>query len=189
MIGYLASMLYSSVCYVYLFRGESFRREYMMIGEARSLVPKNVRNMALTATATMTARRQVCRSLGMAHPFIVSQSPNRHNIKHSLLRATNREETFAPIVEEIRRSRVTMDKVIIFCRTYDDCSHIYLFLKSRLGGESVEPVGAPDLAEFRLVDLFTSCTQKDVKDTILRSFSDPDGTLRVVVATVAFEWG
>ena len=46
-----------------------------------------------------------------------------------------------------------------------------------------------DLAEFRLVDLFTLCTQKDVEDTILHSFSDPDGTLRVVVATVAFGIG
>ena len=66
---------------------------------------------------------------------------------------------------------------------------VHTFIFSRLGGESVEPVGVPDLAEFRPVDLFTLCTQKDVKDTILQSFSDPDGTLRVVVAAVAFGMG
>ena len=55
-----------------------------------------------------------------------------------------------------------MDKVIIFCCAYD-CAHIYLFLKSRLGKERDEPVCALDLVEFRLVNLFTSCTQ----DTIL----------------------
>ena len=38
----------------------------MMIGEAHSLVHKNVHIMALTATATKTTRHQVCRGLGMA---------------------------------------------------------------------------------------------------------------------------
>lgn len=169
-----------------LCRGETFRKEYMMIGEARSLVPKNVHIMALTATATKSTRLQVCHSLGMVRPFIVSQSPNRCNIKYTLHTATNLEETFAPMVEEIRRKRVTMEKV---CRTYDACSRISLFLKSRLGGESVDPINAPDLACFRLVDLFTACTHKTVEDTILHSFSDPNSIMRVVVATVAFGMG
>ena len=39
-------------------RGETFRNEFLSIGEARSLVPDNVRMMALTATATQTTRQQ-----------------------------------------------------------------------------------------------------------------------------------
>ena len=65
----------------------------------------------------------------------------------------------------------------------------YLFLESRLGKESVEPVGAPDLADFRLIDLFTACTHPLVKEKILKNFRDKAGVRRVVIATVAFGMG
>lgn len=173
----------------YVNRGETFRKEFSNIGEARSLIPTAVHVMALTATATKLTCQQVCRSLGMIKPFIVSESPNRTNIKYIVQSGDVLEETFAPLVEEIRRCRIHMGKVIIFCRSYDDCAHIYIFLRSRLGGERFEPVGAPDLARYRMVDMFTACTRSSVKDAILRSFCDPKGILRVVVATIAFGMG
>ena len=58
----------------------------------------------------------------------------------------------------------------VFCRTYDDSSPIYLFIQSRLGVLGVQPIGAPDLSRFRLVGMFTSCTHKDVKESILANF-------------------
>ena len=120
---------------------------------------------------------------------LVCESPNRPNIKYSIRTVSNVEETFAPLVEEVRRKRTTMDKIIVFCRTYDECSHIYMFLRHRLQSEAVQPIGAPDLSRFRLVELFTACTHKKVKDTILEAFSNPQGTLRVVIATIAFGMG
>ena len=170
-------------------RGETFRKEFLLIGEARSLVPDNVRMMALTAIATRSTREEVCRRLGMVKPVLVTESPNRTNIKYTIKSAENIEETFSQLVEEIRRLRTAMDKIIIFCRTYDDCSRIYIFLRTRLGIEGVEPIAAPDLSRFRLVELFTACTQKSVKDSILDSFRNPSGTLRVIVATIAFGMG
>ena len=170
-------------------RGETFRKEFLSIGEARSLVPDNVRMMALTATATRTTRQQICRRLGMVKPHIVTESPNRQNIHYAVQVAGNIEETFAPLIEEIRRKRTAMDKVIIFCRTYDESSRIYLFMRNWLSMFGVQPIGAPDLAQFRLVDLFTACTHKDVKNSILANFARPGGVLRVVVATVAFGMG
>ena len=125
----------------------------------------------------------------MVCPYIVTESPNRPNIKYSVKAPTNIEEKFAPLVEEIRRMHVAMDRSIIFCRTYDDCSHIYMYLRSRLGAEGVDPIGAPDLVRFRLVDMFTACTYPSVKDAILKAFINPDGILRLVVATVAFGMG
>ena len=38
-----------------------------------------------------------------------------------------------------------MDKVIIYCRTYDDYTSIYLHLRSKLRKEMTEPVGARNL--------------------------------------------
>ena len=44
---------------------------------------------------------------------------------------------------------------------------IYLYLKATLKVEVTEPVGARDLAVFRLVDMFTACTLPAVKEQIL----------------------
>ncbi len=120
----------------------------------------------------------------------MSEVPNRPNIKYVVhANPDSLEETFAPLVEEIRYRRVQMDRVIIYCRTYDSCSMIYLYLRSRLKAEATEPVGAKDLAVFRLVDMFNACTTPAVKEKILQSFCSPGGVLRVVVATVAFGMG
>ena len=122
--------------------------------------------MALTATTTQTSRQQICKRVGMVKPFLVVESPNQPNITYSVLAAETVEETFAPLVEEIRQKSTSMDKVIVFCHTYDDSSRIYLFIRSRLGVLGVQPVGAPDLSRFRLVEMFTACTHKDVREHI-----------------------
>ncbi len=128
-------------------RGETFRREFANLGEVRSLISESVRIMALTATATVSTRKAICKTLGMVNPVVVSESPNKPNIKYVIRRNPGTfEEAFAPLVEEVRRCRCTTDKTIVFCRTYDSCAHIYLYMRNRLGKEFTEPVGAPDLA-------------------------------------------
>lgn len=62
-------------------------------------------------------------------------------------------------------------------------------MKSSLGNKAVEPIGAPDMAHFRLVDMFTACTEKNVKDTIIHNFTQTDSPLCVAIATVAFGMG
>ena len=120
-------------------RGETFRKEFLAIGEARSLVPEWVKMMSLTATATIETRQQVCRRLGMVKPFLVSESPNRPNSIIIVKAANNIEETFAPLVEDVRQLRTMLDKSIIFCHTYDECSRIYLFLRVDLGKREYNP--------------------------------------------------
>ncbi len=99
------------------------------------------------------------------------------------------EVTFAPFVEELRRERCRMDRVIVFCRSYDDAGYVYAFFRSRLCKEAVNPIGAPDLCKYRLVDLFTACTPKNVKDCIIENFCKSGSNLRIVVATIAFGMG
>ena len=62
-------------------------------------------------------------------------------------------------------------------------------MKCRLGREFTEPVGAPDIVRFRLVDMFSACIHPKVKDSILNSFCVPTSSLRVVIATIAFGMG
>ena len=77
----------------------------------------------------------------------------------------------------------------IFCRTYDDVTSIYTLFKRRLGKDFTEPSGAPDLAKFRLVDMFTHCSHTSVKNIIMEQFTNVSSNLRIVVATVAFGMG
>ncbi len=79
-----------------------------------------------------------------------------------------------------------MERTIIFCSKYDECSELYTCIRRALGNEFTEPVGAPDLARFRLVGMYTACTSKSVRDAIVRGFCSSSSVLRVVIATVAF---
>ena len=80
-----------------------------------------------------------------------------------------------------------MSRVIVFCRSYEDVGNIHSLMKSSLGNEAVQPIGAPDVARFRLVDFFTACTEKkNVKDTIIHNFVQTESPL---CATVAFGMG
>ena len=66
-------------------------------------------------------------------------------------------------------------------------------MKFRVIGYEIPEVAiyslAPDLSQSRLVEMFTACTRKDVKDSILANFTNPKSFLRVVVATLAFGMG
>lgn len=156
----------------------------------RSLVPETVRLMALTATASKETRQHICKTLGMYKPAIISEPPNRANIKFTVINNVGTlEESFSPLVKEIRDRRTKMERVIIYCRTYDTCSMVYLYIKSSLGPESTDPIGTVDLSRFRLVDMFCACTTSTVKDSILESFRNSESVLRVVIATIAFGLG
>jgi len=147
--------------------------------------------MALTATATKVTRKDVCKSLALKHPELILQSPEKSNIIYKVLRRgdTSMEETFAPFTEELRRNRRGTDKTIIFCRTYEDTSHIYLYFKDMLKHEMTDPVGYHDVSKFRMIDMFSATTPLNVKEWIVKSFVNPYSRLRIVVSTVAFGMG
>ncbi len=99
------------------------------------------------------------------------------------------EQAFAPLLEEIQQKHNVMDRVIVFGQSYGDCTHIYQFISCRLGKEMSHPVEIPQLAEYRMVDLFTACMHPTVKNTILTQFQDSTSCLHVVIATVSFGMG
>ena len=146
--------------------------------------------MALTATATLATRKAICKSLGLVKPVVVLASPDKPNIKFIVIsNSEGIEETFASLADELQQQREMTERKIVFCRTYDACAEIYLFVRDRLGREMTNPIGAPDKSQYRMLDMFTSCTRPKVKETILKAFLDPDSHLRVVVATIAFGMG
>ena len=133
-------------------RGDKFRIEFSRLGELRSLLPRHVNIMALTATATRQLRSNIIRLLGMKKTKIVCENPHRENIIYDVVSFDSMEGTFYKLILTLKRLRSSMPRTIIYCQQQDHCPQLYLLMKAMLGGESTEPPGSPDLPQFRLFD-------------------------------------
>ena len=170
-------------------RGETFREAYLRVGELRSLVPPSVRVLAMTATISTPSRKCVQELVGMHSPQIFTLSPCKENIYYCVVKCDSVSEVFTPILEEIRILRTKTLRTIIFCRTINDCSSVYFFVKDSLQKHFCEPTDSPDLSKFRLVEMFHQHTNNNVKSNTIDSFSSSSSTLRIVICTMAFRMG
>ena len=168
-------------------RGESFRTEFSHLGEIRSIVPEGVRLMALTATATLSTRKYIIKNLSMQNPVVVYMTPAKDNIAYYVVEKEGVETFFRPIVEKLRDR--TMDRTIIFCRTYEDIIKIHQYFINQLGDYSTEPKGSPNYVKYRVLDIFTHCTHPSIKTKILEQFTRLSSPLKIVIATIAFGMG
>ena len=144
--------------------------------------------MALTATATKRDRLAISCIVGLRNPFVLTRCPTSPNLIYSVGAFTNVGESLKSFTSKLKREKTLFPKTIIYGRTFAMWSNVYLFLKESLGQDFVHPSDAPDIPQFRIVDMFTGVTEPDHKSDIIASFK-ADGHLRVVVATVAFGMG
>ena len=172
-------------------RGDDFRVEFFHLGEVQSLIPQKVNIMALTATATRTLRSDVCHVLRMKDPHIVTVSPDKSNVILRVSPFETYESAFKPVISTLKKERLNMGRTIIYCQKQETCARLYLHFRLGLKSELTEPIGYPDLPQFRIVDMFTSGTHPSVKDAIMSSFTKPatESVLRVLIATIAFGMG
>ena len=170
-------------------RGESFREEYTRLGELRSLVPPTCKFMALTATASRSTREKITRSLVMWKPITIHIPPQKKNILYCVKTKDSIESMVQSICCSLREIGAEYPRKIIFCKRYTECTEIYHAFKTQLKGNFTHPPGAPDIVKYRLVDMYTRCTESSVKENILQSFCKVQGTLRIVIATIAFGMG
>lgn len=154
----------------------------------RSILSAGLNIMALTATATKTLRHSVSRTIGMCDPVVIAVPSCKKNIMYSVKAFESVANTFKPIIERLKLERTNMPRMIIYGRSFSVCADVFLYFKSQLGENITEPIDAPDLAKFRLVDVFTSVTDQSQKDGILDAFTR-DSQLRIVIATISFGMG
>ena len=91
-------------------KGDRFHREFSRLGEVRSIIPEHVSVMALTATATVSTRKEIIKSLDTQNS-IVSVSPMKENIFFCASRMKV-NESFLPICDKLANRRATMDRII-----------------------------------------------------------------------------
>ena len=160
------------------------------MAEIRSILPNSVGCMALTATATKASSKIICCALSMHDPVLVYKSPNKPNIAyHVKEKKGDTEEMLQPLIKGLIMHRSNMERVIIFCQTYNYVTRIFYCMKSQLKGEMLEPTWAPDLVKYRLFDMYTACTYSTTKEAIVKTFCDANSPLRVIIATIAFGMG
>lgn len=168
------------------YRGGSFRHEFDNISEARSIIPRNVNLMALTATASQATRKIIQDSLCMSNCVVISKPPNKLNIKYTVhSKPADPRVVVSSIVEDVVSKGIAADKCIIFCPTYSECSVMFYALVGELGRRSCLYV----VDDAPVCNIFTAASDTEVKDTIIAEYTQPTSSLRIVVATIAFGMG
>lgn len=170
-------------------RGDSFREAFARIGELRSIIPDDVHIIALTATATMETFHVVKSRLSLIDPVIVAMSPDRPNLKLSVIPLPKMEDFAKRLSEELNQKRLNYPKSIIFCRSYQDCSSLYANIIHCLGNNKTEPPGYPNLLKYRMISMYSRASSPEMKEKVTLAFCQQDHVLRIVLATTAFSMG
>ena len=89
--------------------------------------------MALTATASKSTRNAVILHAWDDKPVMMERPPDRLNIVYFVSEKNGyMETTFEPLVE-LRSTRHRMDRIIVFCRTYQNSNNLDLFFDQLWG--------------------------------------------------------
>ena len=90
---------------------------------------------------------------------------------YTLAKCSSIEETFLPIAKRLQKEGSRSPRMIVYCRSFAYCTDLYEFFRDYLGLNFTESTGAPDLPQFRIVDMYISCTDQIVKEQIMYRFS------------------
>lgn len=169
--------------------GEDFRPEYREMAQLRSFFKVPV--LAVTATCTSKVRDDILSVLQLnpEDTTIVSKSPNRENIMIycKQRRTTDIEIEFDWLIHHIKFHGKKCKKIIIYCRSLDRVSELFITLKETLGIDAyAEKIKDPD---HLLIEMFHKCTHDTSKTRILQSLVKEDSNIRCVIATVALGMG
>ena len=132
---------------------------------------------------------KILQSLRMMSPTTISVSPHNFFFIYTVHPKPTMEEFVICLVDCLKRLRTSMPRTIIFCRRYRECAQIYSIFEQSLQTAFTDPPNAPNLVKYRLVDMYTKCTEASIKEDIVAEFSKADGRLRIVIGTIAFGMG
>ena len=127
---------------------DQFRTTFTQIGDLCSLIPTTVNIMALIATATLETVDVVKCRLSMDKLTLITLPPHSNNIKYEVTSIIGVDEFTTSLSRELANKRTSFPKMVIYVRTYSDCSSSYTLLKHKMGSSITEPQGNPNLSDF-----------------------------------------
>ena len=97
--------------------GDSFRIAFAEIGTLRSLIRKDIRIMALTATCTSETLKVIEERLSLEQPDVIASSPQRSNIFFCKKPPIIIDDLSSQLADEFKDRRINFPKAVIFCRS------------------------------------------------------------------------
>lgn len=146
--------------------------------------------IALTATASSLTKSVTLDMLLMKKPYEIKDSPNKLNITYAveyLAQDADLQDYFGWLIDELKLKQEETTRTIIYCQTIKQCAMLYNIFKGLLGEHMF--VGNKEDPKCVIVEMLHSCTPAANKDNILQSFQLKRGTIRVLIATIAFGMG
>ena len=131
-------------------------------GELKSLTASNVPCIILTATASLSTKRDIFRALNLnqSSSFIMEHSPERPNVQFSVRYLDKNlpvSSVFSTLIDDLRSKNVSCERTMIFCQTRKQCALVYSAFKESLG-----------------VDFYVN----NPGENLSRIFKDPSGSSR-----------
>ena len=162
----------------------AFRKCYGEISEIRSLLPRKVPVLALTATATKATFNYILNNLSLERPVVFSNTPDKRNIFYSIVSLDTRDASniFQPCIQELLEKEYTAERVVVFCRKMTDLRSVFKAFHTVLSSLYNSYLTRP-------YAMFHANTEECIKDHIIKSFGKSDGVVRFLVCTVAFGLG
>ena len=161
------------------------------VPQGSALLPSGIPFIALTATSTTFVRRIIIDQLLMENVAIIEASPERRNIRYSVVQASrDLYDTFMWLIERLQTSQVEMPKTLIFCRTIiHTCSSLFKLFLYELRDMAYYPHGSVPTVQARTFAMYHVKVDTSDKTQILQSFRSQHGTTRVLFSTIAFGMG
>ena len=146
--------------------------------------------MAVTATATSKTKDTIISVLRLGKFVQVSENPNKPNISYGVqvLRKQNSlTQYFQWILDELKERRSSTERTIIYCQTVKQCSTLYSLFVQEMGS-SIFADDSKDPRK-RQVEMLHALSSKENKEVVLKEMGQKDGSIRVLICTIAFGMG
>ena len=169
--------------------GENFRPDFKEMGQLRSFFKAPV--LALTATSTAAVKRDIMSVLQLSESDtdIIAQSADRPNIFLEMRKKINKEyeKELGWLFEYLKSNGKKSKKIILYCRSIDTVSEIFITMKDSLGKSAY--IDEIERSENLIVEMYHKCTDESSKERILDEFSSASSNIRCLIATVALGMG
>ncbi len=150
--------------------GKEFRPDYLHLSALRDRFPE-VPMLALTATATLVVKEDICTRLKMRSPVIVQGKFNRENLFYEV-RAKSRVMNVVSDMGGFIKKEHLNDSGIVYCNTKRECEDLAKVLRTN----------------FRLsCEFYHAGIEEEEKKAIQQRWMD--GKVKTIIATTAFGLG
>eukprot|EP00794_Sanderia_malayensis_P001713 gene1712-1911_t len=168
---------------------KAFRDSFAKLNSLRTVLPK-CPVLALTATANSLTEKKIVKSLGMKKFSLIRVSPNRLNIRLSVVKFAKLDpKLLSWIMDGLKKESGAYQKTIIYCQSVENVAKVFVYFKEELGDDVYDSSKQEKSIDTLLLGMYHRKTLDKHKERVLADLSNPRGSCRIVVATTSLSMG